>query len=228
VAELDVVGLLALGIGLVGLLATAAAMVRSRGARPLAPFSVLLGAAGLAVTAAMSVLLPPIVFKSPVLWALLAAGALLGLLAGAAVRVRRDPRGVLVQGGAWHLLPASLALVGLQVAALAGSIDGVVVATAAIVACASLAVAASGTLLLRGSAAWIQRGHAAPAVKLGAMAAEPGALAAEPAAVAATPPPAVPARRTPAGVVISCAACASPVSVGWRHCVSCGAALAWR
>lgn len=250
-AEVDAVRLAALGIGLVGLLAAAGGIVRFRGERPLAPFSLVLGAAGLAASAAMSVLLPPISFKTPVLWGLLGGGALLGLLASRAVRVRRDPGGIVVKGGAWHLLPASLALVGLQVAGFARSIDGIVVSTAAIVACTAFAVAAAGVLLLRGSTARLRPGSVMVA------AGGPAAFAAPPTIVRTTtlppasirsaapvaapvdspsvpvgPPPAAdvpsgPAGPRTAGVVISCAGCGGPVSVGWRHCVSCGAALAW-
>ena len=177
---------------------------------------------GCGATAALAVLLPPIEFKPPVLWALLVGGALLGALAGRAVGVRRDPGGVLVQGGAWHLLPASLALVGLQVAALAGSIDGVVVATAAIVACAAFAAAAGALVVTRGSVAGLRAaapvaGGAAPGVPIPRPGPPPATPAATPSAVA---PGRVPVRA-------SCGSCGAAVHMGWNHCVTCGAALAW-
>ncbi len=223
------VRLAALGIGVVGLLAAVGSMVRFHGERPLASLSLLLGMAGLGASAAMAVLLPPIAFHTPVLWALLAGGALAGLLADRAVRVRHDPRGVLVRGGAWHLLPAAVALLSLQVAGFAGSLDGVVVATAAIVACAAFAVAAGGLLLARGSIVRLRVAPAAapaavgqpgamPALAAPAAAWSAGALPVSPSA--ASPPAARPVRAT-------CGACGSPVRAGWRHCVTCGAALAW-
>jgi hypothetical protein len=216
VAEGDVVRLVALGIGLVGVLAAAGQVARARGARPVAPFSLVIGAAGLAASAAMAVLLPPIAFKTPVLLALVVGGALLGLLAGRAVRVNHEARRVLVRGGAWHLLPASLALVGLQVTAFAGTIDGVVVATAAIVACTAFAVASGALILLRGSVARFR------ASSVASFRASP--VAASSPARSAEAPPAAPAAAS--RVRISCGVCGAPVHAGWRHCVTCGATLA--
>jgi len=214
VAEIDVVRLVALGIGFVGVLAAAAQVVRARREHALAPFSLVVGAAGLAASAALAVLLPPIAFKTPVLLALLVGGALMGLLAGRAVRVGHDSRGVLVRGGAWYLFPASLALAGLQVAAFANTIDGVVVATAAIVACTAFAVAAGALVLLRGSVVWLRASSVAASSS-----ARPDEAPA--AARLVVPLPAA------IGVLISCGACGAPVQAGWRHCVTCGATLAW-
>jgi len=140
----------------------------------------------------------------------------MGLLAARAVRVNRDQRGVLVHGGAWHLLPASLALVGLQVAAFANTIDGVVVATAAVVACTAFAVASGALVLLRGSVVRLRASSVAapsPAPSTRAPAAAPPA------------PPATPLAVSP--VRISCSVCGAGVQAGWRHCITCGATLAW-
>ncbi len=220
---MDAVRLVALGMGLVGVLAAAGQVARARGDRPVAPFSLVIGAAGLAASAAMAVLLPPIAFKTPVLLALLVGGALMGLLAGRAVRVGHDSRGVLVRGGAWHLLPASLALVGLQVSAFAGTIDGVVVATAAIVACTAFAFASGALVLLRGS---VVRFRASPVASLRAS----SAAASSPARSAEAPvaAPLAAARLAPSRVRISCGVCGAPVQAGWRHCVTCGAILNWK
>jgi hypothetical protein len=226
VAEVDVVRVVVLGIGLVGVLAAAGQVVRARGERPLAPFSLVIGAAGLAASAGLSVLLPPIAFKTPVLWALLVGGALMGLLAGRAVRVGHGPRGVLVRGGAWHLLPASLALAGLQVAAFANTIDGVVVATAAIVACTAFAVASGALVLLRGSVVRLRAPSVAASLpaRSSVAASLPAPSTRAPAAAPAAPP-ATPLAVSP--VRISCSACGAGVQAGWRHCVTCGATLAW-
>jgi hypothetical protein len=64
----------------------------------------------------------------------------------------------------------------------------------------------------------------APALLVAATPSPPPIPASGPTAAA---PPALAAGPRTAAVVITCAACGSPVSVGWRHCVTCGAALAW-
>ena len=211
----NAVRLAALGLGVIGLVAAAGGALRARGDRQLAPVSIILGIAGLGLGAVMAVLLPPIAFKTPVLLALLAGGALAGFLAGRAVRVRRDPRGVIRRGGAWHLLPAAVALAALQVAAFAGSIDGVVVATAATVACAAFAVAAGALVLARG----------ALARRRAASVAAPVVTAAAPSPRPATGPPASSAPASPVRTL--CGTCGAAVHAGWNHCVTCGAALAW-
>ncbi len=232
---MDAVGavrLAALGIGFVGALAAGVGVVRSRGDRTLAPLALLLGVAGLAVSAALAVLLPPIAFKAPVLWALVGGGAVVGILAGMTVRVRGAPGVVFVRGGTWHLLPAALALVGLQLAGLADSLDAVVLATAAVVGCVAFAVGAVALVVLRESA-----------TRLRPVVATAPAVAAAVASAAGTSPPATrptvapsataawpvsaPRPRPATSVRMACSACGSPVRAGWRHCVTCGAALAW-
>jgi hypothetical protein len=215
VDAVNAVRLAALGLGVIGLLAAVGGTLRGRGDRQLAPLSTVLGAAGLGLSAAMAVLLPPIAFKTPVLWTLLAGGALAGLLAGWAVHLRRDPRGIVLRGGAWHLLPAAVALVALQVAAFAGSIDGLVVSTAATVACAAFAAAAGALVLARGALARPRAvSVAAPVVTAPAPSPRP-----------ATGPPASSATASPVRTL--CGTCGAAVHAGWNHCVTCGAALAW-
>lgn len=143
----------AVGLGAVGVLASVVALVRGPAERPLATGRALLGAAGLLVTATLCVLLPPISFRPVALACLIGGGALVGLVGGGVVGVRRDSQGVLVRGGTWHVLPAALALLSLQLTSLAGWLDGVVFATAAIVAFTALAVGAALVVAARGAAA---------------------------------------------------------------------------
>jgi hypothetical protein len=209
------VRLAALGLGLAGVLGAGVGIRRSRGERPLASLSLLLGCAGLAVGAALAVLLPPITFHDPVLAVLLGGGGVVGLIAGLAVHVRRDQGGTVVRGGAWHFLPAATALLALQVAGLAGSLDAVVTATAATVASVAFAVAATSVVVVRGAAT---RAGRTEMVTVPALPGAPPALA--PAAPGDPRPAAAPVR-------ITCGSCGAPVAPGWRHCVTCGSALAW-
>jgi hypothetical protein len=210
-----VVRLAALGLGLAGVLGSGVGIRRSRGERPLAPLSLLLGCAGLAVGAALAVLLPPITFHDPLPWLLLGGGAIAGLVGGLLVHVQREPRGTVVRGGAWHFLPAAIALLALQVAGLAGSLDAVVLATAATVTCVAFAVAATSVVVIRGTATRARPGETVTVPAPGGV---PPVLA--PAAPGGARPAAAPVR-------ITCGSCGAPVAPGWRHCVSCGSALAW-
>ena len=201
------VRLAAFGLGLFAVLVTMGQILRSRGERMLAPWVLLVGVAGLATSAVLAVLLPPIALHGPLLAACVTGGALVGVAAGVVVRARRDSVGVVVGGGSWHMLPAALALLGLQASGVAGSLDGVVIATTALVAATAFAVGAAATVVIRGTLA--------------------------PAPVPALPgggdAPAVPSPPASAGggtVRITCGSCGAPVATGWRHCVTCGAVLA--
>lgn len=229
----DAARLAGLVIGIVGVAVAAASAARTQGERPLALLSLVLGVVGIAVAAALTVLLPPIPLADAVLWVLVLGGACVGVLAAAAVRIRRDHRGLVIRGGAWHLVPVSVALVGLQVAAWAGTSDGVVIAAAAIVACASFVAAAAAVMLLRAGIVRlgpVTAGHAVtpaggpfPALRPAAPAA--AAEVAAGSSLSASRPSAPAGSGVLVGVV--CGACGASVRSGWRHCVTCGATLAW-
>lgn len=227
-AAVDLARLGAVAVGLFGLLVALRGTVRLRGEYQLSPLSIALGVAGLAASCALSVLLPPIVFHDVALWALLVGGGLVGLAAGANVGLRRGPSGVVARGGGWHTLPAAVALGGLQVSGVAGSGDGAILATAGLLASAALAAGAGSLLLLRWSVLR-SRGVPAPGSLVAVAAHQDGP--AGPAASALTARPSAERGVASAGRIASvrstCAACGSPVAPGWRHCVTCGAALAW-
>lgn len=151
-AEVGIVGLASVGLGLIGLLASVVAVLRAPAERRLAARSLLVGVAGLALTAVLVVVLPPLSFSTPVLWALVALGGIAGLVAGGAVRIRRYTQGVRLVGGTWHLLPAAVALLALQVVGVAEWRDGVVIAAGAIVASTAFAVGAVVLVVVRGAA----------------------------------------------------------------------------
>ncbi len=158
-AGVSAVGVVSVGLATVGVVVAVAAIRRAPAERRLGPWSALVGLMSLTATAVLAVVLPPISFHRAVLWGLLGGGAILGLAGGSAVRVRRDPAGVLLSGGAWHLLPAAVALLSLQLVSLASWLDGVVFATAGIVS--STAFAAGAGLLVIARAA-LSRGRTGP------------------------------------------------------------------
>jgi hypothetical protein len=217
------------GLGLIGLLSAVAGALRARGDHALAPFALAICAAGLCASAALSVLLPPIAFKPPVLAALLVVGGLLGAVAGCRVALRPGARGAIARGGGWHPLPAGLAIGGLQAAGIARSPDGVVLASAALLAGAAFVGAATVILLGRGLWTSRRRPRGVASGDRGGIASgsrtAPGRSAAGTGAA-----PGVPysgARVRVARVHATCGACGGAVTPGWRHCVGCGATLDW-
>ena len=236
----DVATLVALGSAGLVMLVALWGVARARGQRALSGFSLLLGAAAAALTLVLPALTFGAVLKPPVMASLLVAGAVVGLVLGLRPRLRLAGGGVTVSGGAWFGVPLALSIACLQVAGVVQSADGVILAVGGLHVAAALVVASAFVLVARRLA--MGRAGPAPSPVLAAIA--PAAVA--PALVApalVAPPPASPARAAPgtqvpapaapvpgqrtAGVVMTCAACGSPVSVGWRHCVACGATLAW-
>lgn len=151
-AEVGIVGLVSIGLGTIGLLASVLAVLRAPAERRMPARSLLVGVAGLTLTAVLVVVLPPISLRTPVLWTLVALGAIAGLVAGSAVRIRRHSQGLRLAGGTWHLLPAAVALLALQLAGVAEWRDGVVIAAGAIVASTAFAVGAVVLVVVRGAA----------------------------------------------------------------------------
>ncbi len=273
-------GIVAIGSGALAIAAASWTALRLAGPRPFSSFALLVSAGGAGLTLVLPALAFGIVLKPPVVVALVAGGAILGILAGSAPRLARDTSGrVLVRGGSWHALPLGLAVAAMQVTGVLGSLDGVVLSVAALHAATAFVVAAVIALLARRvvvraparaaalatpsmlpptalPSAWMPAGSAppprlpaigpAPAAALAAAPAQvtvpapapPQATVAAPAfappqATVAAPggdpgaaPPAGTTRRT-VPVRATCGACGAAVAPGWRHCVTCGAALAW-
>lgn len=226
-AQLDVLSVAAVAVGSLGVLVSGMAVLRAPRERRLVPSALLIGVAGLALTAALAVARPPISFHPPVLWGLLVGGAVTGALAGLAVRVRIHQGGVLARGGAWHLLPAAIALLALQAASAAGSLDGVVWTTAAIVA--GTAFAGGAVLLVVVHASVVRRrakrtapGNAPVPAPVGAAVA--AAIVTAGGDGAGTAVDVAPHRAAPHPQQDrSCAACGTVLAPGGRFCSGCGA-----
>jgi len=222
-------------LGSAGLLMLGAlwAVARGRGQRPFSGFSLLLGAGAAALTVVLPALAFGAVLKVPVMTALLVGGALAGLVLGLRPRLGSVDGTVTLAGGAWLGVPLALSVACLQVAGALQSADGVILAVGALHIAAALVVGSAFILVVRRLALGRVRPAAGvlPAVPVSSSAASVSAMPPSVVAPAPTAPPrtvgAGPAGFRTADVVITCAACGSPVSVGWRHCVSCGAALAW-
>ena len=200
-------------LGLAGVGASAVALLRAPAEHSLATWSAIVGVTGVAATAVLAVVLPPISFHPAVLWGLVGVGVVLGLLAGSAVGVRRGPGGVAIRGGAWHLMPAAVALLALQGAGVAESADGAVFATAAIVVCTAFAGGAVLVVAARGAGAR-PRSDGAAATATATATATDAATAGEPTAGSR---PSAPGREDPARTVPQGEAAEAAPARRWLH-----------
>jgi hypothetical protein len=189
------------GVAIAGAIVVVASVlltiVRLQGERPFSSLSALLAGAGAAGSLAVYILMLDIALKDAAVVGLLIGGGVLGALVGLKIPLHSRDGIVFSKAAGWHLAPPGLAVAAFQIAAVRGSMDGVILSMAALYAATALAIAASVCLLLR-------RAAAAPVAK-----------------VAEQPIPAQPA----ATEAIHCPNCGTVAAAGHKFCRGCGRPL---
>jgi hypothetical protein len=169
-------------------------VVRLHREHPLSPVSILIAAAGTAISLVIYILIVDIELKQWAVWGLLGGGALVGVFFGMTIPVYRRGNTVLSRAAGWHLALPPMAIAAFQVMGVRQSVDGIILSYAALYAATAMAVAACAVLLIR-------------------------RLAARPAAAPASVQQ-VPQSAAPQG---QCPHCGSPVGPNSRFCTHCGA-----